>query len=51
MKKVILLSVVFLLLITGCKTTYNLQDSKNAHDQILEAIHSKKIGNYSAPKI
>lgn len=43
MKKVILLSVVFLLLITGCKTTYNLQDSKNAHDQILEAIHSKKI--------
>ena len=43
MKKVILLSVVFLLLLTGCKTTYNLQNSKNAHDQILEAIHSKKI--------
>src|SRR5574344_939853 len=43
MKKVILLSFVFLLFITGCKTTYNLQNSKNAHDQILEAIHSKKI--------
>ena len=43
MKKVIFLSIVFLLLTTGCKTTYNLQNSKNAHEQILEAIHSKKI--------
>lgn len=43
MKKVILLSIVFLFLTTGCKTTYNLQKSKNAHEQILEAIQFKKI--------
>ena len=38
-----LLSIVFLFLTTGCKTTYNLQKSKNAHEQILEAIQFKKI--------
>ncbi len=42
MKKLILLLIVFLLL-TGCKTTYNLQKSKNANEQILEAIQQKKI--------
>lgn len=43
MKKVCLLSILFILLISGCKTTYNLKDSKKADDQILEAIQSKKI--------
>jgi len=43
MKKIYYLTILFLFLLTSCKTTYNLQKSKNADEQILEAIQSKKI--------
>lgn len=42
MKKSILL-FSFLFLLISCKTTFNLQNEKNADEQIIECLQSKKI--------
>lgn len=42
MKKSILF-ISFVLLLTSCKTTINLQNEKNADEQIIEYLQSKKI--------
>ena len=43
MKKSISFFCFFLLLLISCKTTINLQDAKNADEQIFEYLQSKKI--------
>lgn len=43
MRKSFYILLILFLFLTSCRTTYNLQNAKNADDQIMECLHSKKI--------